>query len=88
MSVAIRVGGEPGEALSFDGAESMFLIAPRAYAPGAPVELGVTVGDATFTLRGKARGSKRGEDGRFGVRVRLVSLRREEREALRSALPG
>lgn len=86
MSVAITVGGEPGEAVAFDGDEFLRLIAPRAYAPGAPLELRFSLADASFGFRGKARGSKRRDDGRFDVEARLVSLRREEREALRSAL--
>jgi len=88
VSVPITVAGEPGEAVAFDGTELLSLIAPRAFAPGAPIEVAVALGEAGFTLHGKARGSKRRDEGRYLVQMRLISLRREAREALRSALPG
>jgi len=86
VSVPLTVGGEPGEAVAFDGDESLRLIAPRAYAPGTPIELELALGAESLALRGKARGSKRRDDGRFDVHARLVSLRREARAALTDAL--
>jgi len=88
MSVEITVMGEPGEALSFDGTETLALVAPRAFAPGTPIEMRFRVGESAHTIRGKARGSRRRDDGRYDVQARLISLRREQRLALRRALPG
>ncbi|MBX3274149.1 MAG: hypothetical protein KF729_28035 [Sandaracinaceae bacterium] len=87
-SVAVSVPGGGGEALAFDGEEVLACALDRAFAPGAPIELALSAGEAALALRGKAIGSKRRLDGRFDVRVRLVSLRREDREALSRALRG
>lgn len=79
--------GVEGRAHSIDG-EVLSCVVSRAYAPGAPVDLGVRLEAGELALRGKSLGSKRRDDGRFDVRLRLLSLRREEREALAAALPG
>ncbi len=84
-AVPATVSGAQGEALSFAG-EVLVCAVARAFAPGAPLEL--TVGDEALGLRAKTIGSRRLPDGRFEVRMRLVSLRREQREALARALPG
>lgn len=81
--VRVRSGGE-GEALSFAG-EVLEIVIERAYAPGAPIELAIERPDGPLALRGKTIGSKKREDGRFVVRLRLVSLRREDRARLGSA---
>ncbi len=84
MGVAIElVSGERGEAVSLHG-EVLTIISPKAFAPGAPVSLSVE----SAALRGKSRGSKRRDDGRFDVRLRLVSLTREERAHLEGLLGG
>ncbi|MBZ0117893.1 MAG: hypothetical protein K8H88_12900 [Sandaracinaceae bacterium] len=80
MKLVLAKGGE-GEATSFDG-DVLVTILPRAYAPGSPCELRVE----DLTLTGKTLGAKRRADGRFDVRVRLISVRREARERLLSAL--
>lgn len=79
--------GESGEAGRLDG-EVLEAVLPRAFAPGAPVRFEVQIGGETIPVQGKTIGSKRRDDGRFDVRLRLINLRREHREALRSALPG
>jgi hypothetical protein len=58
------------------------LVCDRAHPPGRPLELRVPVGDAPLVLLGKSAGSKRREDQRFDVRLRLHSLRREDRARL------
>lgn len=81
------VGGGPMEMTSYDGAE-ITLVATVALAPGKPVRLRVTVGETALELEAKSHGSKRREDGRFEVRLRPVSWRREQAEAVREALSG
>jgi hypothetical protein len=55
------------------------LICDRAHPPGRPLQLHVPVGEGAVVLLGKSAGSKRREDQRFDVRLRLHSLRREDR---------
>jgi hypothetical protein len=56
------------------------LICPNAFAPGQPVELKAAgEGGAVIALIGKSGGSKKREDGAFDVKLRLHSLRREQR---------
>ena len=78
--VKIAGGGE-GEALAFAG-EVLHVVIDRAFAPGAPLAIELAHASGPLSLSGKTIGSKRREDGRFDVRVRLVSLRREDRARL------
>jgi hypothetical protein len=78
--VKVEQGGE-GEALSVAG-EVLHIVIDRAYAPGAPISMSVARADGELGLRGKTIGSKRREDGRFDVKLRLVSLSRVDRERL------
>jgi len=56
------------------------LICPSAFAPGQPVELRAQPeGGEPIALIGKSGGSKKREDGAFDVKLRLHSLRREQR---------
>lgn len=81
----VRVeGAGEGEATSYEG-EIMSLILARAYAPGSPLPFVLRLGDSELSLDGKTVSSKRRADGRFDVRVRLVSLRKEDREKLRAS---
>jgi hypothetical protein len=58
------------------------LICTAAYPPGKPLGLeGVLEGEA-LGLQGKSAGSRLRPDGRYDVKLRLVSLRRSERERL------
>lgn len=88
MSVAIRVGDDAqGETVGFDG-ENLAILSTRAFAPGAPLVIEVLAPAGTLVVEGKSRGSKRQADGRFAVRVRTTSLRRETREALAALHPA
>ena len=88
MSVPLRLeGGDAGEALRVEG-EVLAIVSPRAFAPGAPVRMEIDAGDEPVSVEGKTIGSKRRDDGRFDVRLRLINLRRAHRDALRAALPG
>jgi hypothetical protein len=53
-----------------------------ALAPGQPFAAACDAGDGVVELRGKAASSKRRDDGSFDVRVRLHSLRKEDRQWL------
>jgi len=54
------------------------VIADEPCAPGTPIALEI----GELTLAAKSRGTRKRDDGRFDLRVRLVGLRREEREQL------
>lgn len=77
--VEVRViGGGGGHATAFAG-EVLTLAISEPQATGRPVEVTLALADGELCLRGKSRGSRRREDGRFDVSLRLVALRREER---------
>jgi hypothetical protein len=80
--VVLRGGGE-GEATRLEG-EVLHVILARAFAPGAPVAFDATIAGEPVALTGKAIGSKRRDDGRFDVRLRMTNLRREDRLRLSS----
>jgi len=63
----------------------LHLICDRAHPPGRPLAFSISLGDAKLGLTGKSAGSKRRVDDRFDVRVRLSSLRREQRTELERA---
>lgn len=81
MSVPLKAGEASGEALRFEGGV-LHVVLDRAFAPGKPTDLQLTLGGDTLSLRGKSLGSKRREDDRFDVRLRMLSLRKGERAAL------
>ncbi len=56
----------------------MEVIAEQPCAPGTPITLEL----GELSLQAKSRGSKKRDDGRFDLKVRLISLRRDERERL------
>jgi hypothetical protein len=75
------VGEGRGEAVNFDG-KILNARSPRAFAPGMPLQMIASPGDSPLRLQGKSIGSRRSGDGAFEVRIRLVNLRREQRERL------
>ena len=77
-------GGGEGEAVRLEG-QHLTAVFARAFAPGAPIPFTAAL-ETPITLRGKSLGSKRREDGRFTVRMRLISLRKIERAALEAGL--
>lgn len=78
---AIEVRGGPrtaqGSAETLDR-EVLGMILDCAFAPGAPLSIGLEV-DPTLGLEAKTIGSKRRADGSFEVRARLVNMSREKR---------
>ncbi len=78
--------GEPGEVVSWDGNVLVFR-APRAFAPGAPIRLAITLGEGAVDVELKSIGSRRAEgDPLFVVRARAMNLRREARVSLDASL--
>lgn len=73
-------GGE-GEAVSLAG-EILHVVLGHPYAPGAPISMRLTRADGEVALEGRTIGSKRRDDGRFDVRLRLVNLTRDHRARL------
>ncbi|MCB9602279.1 MAG: hypothetical protein H6722_24810 [Sandaracinus sp.] len=82
----VRIGGGEGDFLGY-AKNVVELVSPVPFAPGQPgrFELGLEAG--ALALEGRSLGSRKRDDGRFVVRFRLISLRRDEREAL-EALGG
>lgn len=83
LPVVVRDHGE-AQAVAFAG-EVLELVCDRAHPPGRPLALTITLPDAPLELNGKTIGSKRRPDGHFDVRLRMSSVRREQRAALMSA---
>lgn len=73
--------GEEADARTFDGAV-LTVLSPRAFAPGAPIRFSATTDGEARSFEGRAIGSKRVDNVHFEVRLRLVNLRRADREVL------
>jgi hypothetical protein len=82
-AVVVRDHGE-AHAIAWAG-EVLELVCERAHPPGRPLALSVQLPEAALTLNGKTIGSKLRADGKFDVRLRLSSVRREQRAALELA---
>ena len=84
LGYAVRLaGGGDARAVGLDvQAEVLHLVAERAFPPGRPLALDLIVSDETLPLQGKAAGSKRRDDGRYAVKIRLHTLRRDQRARL------
>ena len=81
--ISLRLSdGEAGTALAYaDGL--LHVVCERAHPPGEPLSLTLLLPDAAeLGLQGKCAGSKRRDDGAFDVKLRLTSLRREQRAVL------
>lgn len=59
---------------------------PRAFAPGAPFTVRLSLQDTPVGFTAKAVGSKRLAEGGFRVRMRMLDARRSVREGLAAAL--
>ncbi len=81
--IAVRIGGGEGELVGY-AKNVVELVSPISFAPGQPARFEV----AELSLEGRSLGSRKRDDGRFTVRFRLISLRREERERLESMASG
>jgi hypothetical protein len=84
MSGAITLdGGGTGALVRVDG-EVLHAVLDRPFAPGSPVRMQVDAEGEALPVQGKTIGSKKRDDGRFDVRLRLINLRREHRDKLRA----
>lgn len=81
-SVPIQIAGDlPGAIIGVDDL-LVTLRGPKAFPPGQPLKF--KLAESGLELQARAIGSKRVDDA-FEVRVRLINLRREARDALEAA---
>lgn len=80
IAIELEAGGDG----TFEGlsGEVVETVLSRAFAPGAPVPMTILLPGDPIRLRAKTIGSKRRDDGRFAVRLRVIDLRREDRAKL------
>jgi hypothetical protein len=81
-AVRLADGGEARAVALELQAEVLHLVTDRAFPPGRPLAFDLVVQDEALALQAKAVGSKRREDGRYDVKVRLHTLRRDQRARL------
>jgi hypothetical protein len=82
-SAAVRIAGaHDGELLELAGLQ-LRLRSPKAFPPGQPLTLQLA---PDVTLEARTIGSKRLDEVSFELRVRLINMRKETREALERAL--
>ena len=86
MSLPVQIAGEWSGALEQLEGLQLRLASPKAFPPGQPLSLRVSTGNATVHLEARTIGSKRRDDTSFELRVRLINLRKDVREALDRAL--
>jgi hypothetical protein len=77
--------GEALDVVEFDGLLATVHSA-RPFAPGQPLTLVVAL-EPAFVAEARTVAAKRLPEGPFEVRVRLISLKREERQRLLEAMP-
>jgi hypothetical protein len=78
--VPVRISGELPGAITGLAGLVITLSSPKAFPPGQPLEF--TLNDSSLRLQARSIGSKRSASGEFELRVRLINLRKEAREAL------
>lgn len=84
MSILLRDRhGDSLELVAFDG-KAFELVGPRAFAPGQPLVLEMSLG-VGYRLELKSTGSKKRSDGRFDIRARATTLAKGARDALDQA---
>ena len=71
----------------FDG-NALTLRSPRAFAPGSPIRFRTESETPPRVFEGRTIRSTRVDDALFEVRLRLVNLRREDRQFLVSRIEG
>ncbi len=85
MTVALRDRhGDLLDLVAFDG-KLFELVGPRAFAPGQPVVLEMSVGMG-HRLELKSVGSRKRPDGRFTIRARATTLTKAARDALEQSM--
>jgi hypothetical protein len=82
MPVLFKVSaGEEGEVQGFSD-PVLSLSCNKAFSPGRPICFKLLSDQGELTLQGKTIGSKRQLDDRFEIRVKVINLRRAEKELL------
>ena len=82
MELAVQIAGEWSGAITALSGLVVTLRSPKAFPPGQPLDFVLSA--ASLRLEARAIGSRRsGED--FELRVRLINLRKDAREALERA---
>jgi hypothetical protein len=79
----VRIAGDLAGAITDISGLLVTLRSPKAFPPGQPLEF--TLSDSNLQLQARSIGSKRSADGEFELRVRLINLRKQAREALEAA---
>ena len=82
MTLPVQIAGAWSGALEKLDGTQLLLRSPKAFPPGQPLELLVDAGTERVALSARAIGSKRRDADWFELRVRLVNLRKDAREAL------
>jgi len=77
--------GHDAVGLTFDG-NLLKLSSPVAFAPGSPIRFIAKGMDGDRSLEGRVLRSKRKGEQQFEIRIRLVNLRRDDRELLLTTL--
>jgi len=80
-------GEHAGSLLAREGM-LLTLTSPKAYPPGQPLKLTLHLPTGPLALEGRSLGSKKRDDSSYELRLRLLNLRRETREALEQAVPS
>ena len=84
MSIGCDFAEGKGELVSFTR-DQLHAIGPVPYAPGTPIRLNVALTEVSIPIEAKCGGSKRREDGRFDLTLRVINMRRLHREAIMAA---
>lgn len=85
--IAARIEGQVDGELHGYADGILTLRSDKAYPPGRPLACELAY-DTPMALKGRTIGSKRQDDGRFLVRVRLTNLRKQDREQLEQSFPA
>jgi hypothetical protein len=79
----VQISGELPGAITDIAGLLVTLSSPKAFPPGQPLEF--TLSEPSLRLQARSIGSKRSASGEFELRVRLINLRKDAREALEAA---
>jgi hypothetical protein len=85
MTLRVQIAGEHAGAIEQIEGLVLRLRSPKAFPPGQPLALAFSADGSSIGLDARAIGSKRRDDGSFELRVRLINLRKDAREALEKA---
>jgi hypothetical protein len=84
MGLVVRIAGESAAIEQLEGLQ-LTLRSPKPFPPGQPLSLLLSPDGASVRLDARSIGSKRRDEIWFEVRVRLINLRKDAREALEHA---